>query len=371
MLTSQLQQQFRKLISFTLLALMLSVSILPAFGQGSIYRVNSDNCVTPPQGLVAWWPGNGNAEDIQNGHDGMTKNITYPGEIMDIYRQGFGFNGVNSSVKVQGHSGLNVGTGDITIELWVKPQDVNNPQPLVEWSSNTPDANGHKWGMHLWLNVYSPGSIYANLYDSYNRLISTGPSVVQQGTWQHIALTFRRSSGELEIFHNGGSVGTATAPAQITPFTGQGYDLYLGLRPSPDPAGGVGVTFYNGRMDEVSIYNRTLTGKEINAIYDARSSGKCYYTISGQTTDPCGINPMSGATVLLNSSHSLARTRVTDESGFYSFDAAAKGNFTVKALPGDGPIGAGFNPATYIFNELSANQSANFRYHPGWLVECR
>lgn len=363
--TSQVQPQLRKLISFILLTFMLSVSILPAFGQGSIYTVGSGNCVTPPTGLVAWWPGNGNAEDIQNGHDGLTQNITYPNDYFDINRQSFAFNGVNSSIKVDAHPGLNVGTGDFTIELWVKPQDVDRAQPLVEWNSNTPDVNGHKWGVHLWLNVYSQGSIYANLYDGNNRIISSAP-LVQARVWQHIALTFRRNSGDMELFYNGSSAGIVNASAQITPFTGDGYDLYLGFRPPPEQT-----TYYEGRMDEVSIYNRALKESEISAIYNAQNAGKCHYTISGRTTDPCNINPMSDVLVLLNTSHFMTRTRVTDEDGFYSFDAAAKGNFTLRAVAGDTPIGEGFNPTSYTFNNLNGNKTANFQYHFNWPAECR
>ena len=368
MLTSQLQQQLRKLISFTVLALTLSVFILPAFGQGSIYRVNSNACVTPPQGLVAWWTGNGNAEEIQNGHDGMTQNITYPTEYLDMYRQGFAFNGVNSFIKVPGHSGLDVGTGDgFTIETWIKPIDMDTQQPLVEW--NNPQAAGHKFGLHLWINVERwggsvRGSIYANLFDgAAHHTILTDPDILQPNVYQHVALTFDRINGIAKLFLNGDVKATVTGLAQVTPLTGPAYDLNLGVRPEES-------RFFRGRMDELSLYNRALTESEITGINDARSAGKCRYTISGQTTDACGTSPMSGATVLLNSSHSLTRTRVTDESGFYSFDAAAKGNFTLRAVPGDGPIGAGFNPTTYIFNDLSANQRANFSYHPGWLVEC-
>lgn len=374
MLTSQVQQQLRKLISFTLLAFMLSVSIIPAFGQGSIYNVNSNSCVTPPQGLVAWWPGNGNAEDIQNAHDGMTQSITYPSEYLDINRQGFAFNGRDSYVKVPGHSGLDVGTSSdgFTIELWVKPLDVTNPQPLVEWHSDIPDANGKEYGLHLWLNVSNgfgsgPGSIYANLYDGNHHNFSTNGGIVQPNQWQHIALTFDRIHGTAQIFYNGVSKATATGLSSVTPFTGPSYDVYLGRRPHLEE------TFYKGRMDEVSIYNRYLieneVASEVSAIYKARSAGKCRYTISGQTTDPCG-NPMSDVTVALNTSHSLSRLRLTDASGFYSFDAAARGNFTVMTAE-DTPIGEGFNPTSYIFNDLSSNQNAGFQYHLNWPAECR
>jgi hypothetical protein len=362
-MTTTSQQRIKKLISFIFLAIMLSVSITPAFAQGSIYMVNPNDCATPPQGLVGWWPGNGNAEDIKNAHDGMAQNITYPPEYLDIPRQAFGFNGVNSSIKVPGHSGLDVGAGEgFTIETWVKPGSLTAPMSLVEW--NNPQAQGFPFGLHLWLNVYHPGSIYANLYNGGHHIISTGPDVVQLNSYQHIVLTYKRSDGMVRIFYNGVE---ATAPinvGQITPRTNPSYDLYLGHRPAPFQE-----TYFQGRMDEVSIYNRALDVSEIIAINNARGVGKCRFTILGETVDPCG-DPMSDVAVLLGTPHSLSRRRSTDATGFFSFEAAANGTFSVKAL-GDTSPGEGFDPTIYYINSLNTDTRASFRYQTINPPECR
>jgi hypothetical protein len=49
------------------------------------------------------------------------------------------------------------------------------------------------------------------------------------------------------------------------------FDFYLGGRPSGFGAGSP----YGGMMDEPSLYNRALSSKEIAAIYNAGSGGKC------------------------------------------------------------------------------------------------
>ena len=61
----------------------------------------------------------------------------------------------------------------------------------------------------------------------------------------------------------------------FTPQTG--YDLFLGRRPSSDlPA------YYQGLLDEVSLYSRALSGAEIAALYNADAAGKC----------PLGVAPV-------------------------------------------------------------------------------
>ena len=47
------------------------------------------------------------------------------------------------------------------------------------------------------------------------------------------------------------------------------------VRLGGDPAGCGSQYFFNGLLDEPSIYNRALSQTEIQAIYHAGSAGKC------------------------------------------------------------------------------------------------
>ena len=41
---------------------------------------NAQECFPAPDGLVAWWPGDGNAIDVQGGNDGtLTNGATFGG----------------------------------------------------------------------------------------------------------------------------------------------------------------------------------------------------------------------------------------------------------------------------------------------------
>jgi uncharacterized repeat protein (TIGR03803 family) len=78
------------------------------------------------------------------------------------------------------------------------------------------------------------------------------------------------------------------------------------------------------------------------------------YTISGQVT--LFGSGLSGVTMTLNGSQSGSPTTTTDANGNYSFAALAGGNYTV--TPSLAPYI--FNPPSQTFNNLSANQTANF-----------
>ncbi len=203
------------------------------------------NCTPAPSGLAGWWAGEGNANDSYGTNNGVLQGgmSFVPGEV----GQAFSFNGTNAQVVVAASSGLNVGAGSgLTIEAWIKPADVSASQPLLEW-------NGGFYDAHFWISFPSPGSLYANLVDTSRNyhVFASASGLVTQGTYQHVALTYDKSSGMGTFFLNGGVV-TQQNLGTFTPETRDA--LYLGLRPS----GGT-VTRFSGQMDEVCPYGRTLS----------------------------------------------------------------------------------------------------------------
>ncbi|MBW2719981.1 MAG: hypothetical protein JRD94_15965 [Deltaproteobacteria bacterium] len=89
----------------------------------------AQDCVEPPGGLVSWWPGDGNADDIVSGFDGTLVNgATFaPGFVGDAFRFDGVAGGRNDRVDLpnQAIDGLS----DLTIDLWLNTEgsDVNIP----------------------------------------------------------------------------------------------------------------------------------------------------------------------------------------------------------------------------------------------------
>lgn len=215
--------------------------------------------------MTGWWPAEGNTADIQFGNQGVAQgSVTYAaGEV----GQAFVLNGT-SWVRVPASNSVNVGTGTgITIDAWIKPTNVTYA-PIAEW--NNP-ASGTPIGVHLWIGgAVASGELYANVVDTTNTFHSfwSATGLILAGSYQHVALTYDKASGMATLYLNGVVV---AGPASFGTFTPQtSFDLYLGNRPA-----GPGQATYSGQMDEVEIFNRALTGAEINAIYSAGSVGKC------------------------------------------------------------------------------------------------
>lgn len=323
----------------------------PANAQGLPGSVSAP-CAPQPAGAAAWYPGNGTAEDVQGGNHGTLQGGAYftkGGKVGPAFL----LDGVDDFVHVPASGSLNVGAGDgLTVEMWIKPSDLSQWRPLIEWN------NGSAYGTHFWMNVnyggsLGPGSLYGNIVDAngFHHYVGTA-AILEANVYQHVALTYDKTSGTARIFRNG----VLIVEASVGTFTPQtAYDLYLGARPGAQP--------YQGRLDEVGIYNRALTAAEIQAIFDAAATGKCAYAVGGRVTDECGA---ALAGVVVNAERlggGAARSATTDAEGRYSFNTMpAGGSYTFTPQPFGTP--GRFVPPSVTFVNLSRSETADFYHRP-------
>lgn len=245
---------------FITLALMSNVALLAP-------RAVHAQCSPPPSGIVAWWPGNGNALDIVGGNNAtLVGGVTYTNGEVGL---AFNLDGTSGYAVAPASASLNVGqSSGLTIEGWIDPASLTE-QPIVEWN------NGSSYpGAHLWISVpgvgNGPGCLYANVVDTSgaNHYFASPAGLVVTNAFQHVAMTYDKNSGNAVLYYNGAAV----AQQNLGVFTPQtGYNLYLGDR----PGGATPVVSFGGLLDEISIYSRALSAGEITNIFAAGSAGKC------------------------------------------------------------------------------------------------
>jgi hypothetical protein len=101
--------------------LLLLIPLLPN-------RAAAQTCVQPPEGLVSWWPGDGNAQEIQGGnHGSLQGGVTFtPGKV----DQAFNFDGSTGYVHVPQNSLWEFGSNDFTIDFWINFRTPNTSETL-------------------------------------------------------------------------------------------------------------------------------------------------------------------------------------------------------------------------------------------------
>jgi hypothetical protein len=220
-------------------------------------------CVSPPAGMLAWWPGDGNTNDIVGAHNGQTPyGFAYAaGEVL----QAFAFNG---SQCVQVPYAPDLMTPAFTMEAWVKPSQPTWQHVVL----------GQAYGRQLLLQ-WASGGVNAAFYVTapWGWFYGPLPAPIPLNQWTHLASSFDPGTGYLKLFTNGVLAHSAAYSYGL----GDSYlDWGIGGWTS------FGQYFPSGgEIDEVSLYNRALLDGEINAIYQAGAAGKC------QPPPPCAPCP--------------------------------------------------------------------------------
>lgn len=138
---------------------------------------------------------------------------------------------------------LNI-TGSFTMEAWVNPVNVTSPtnQILIQKREGS-NAVGY--------TLYLSSGKAAIRTNSTTRLV--GKTVLSNNNWTHIAGTYNSISGLFSVYLNG-SLDTSVIIAAAAPATSTD-SLYIGKGfNSP----------FAGELDEIRIWNRNLSGTEVN-----------------------------------------------------------------------------------------------------------
>ncbi len=245
----------------------------------------SQPCAPVASGLVNWWPGNGNANDIAGTNNGTIpySDVTFGvGEV----GQAFTFSGIspNPSVGYEGNEvdfGTNVGnfgTNDFTMDFWIKiPSNAPNVYAVL---GKHPACNAsiNYWHLRIgpvnWTPPPLPGQLAFAIGNNGEVLCHLQSSnTINDGVFHHVALTRHGVTYSFYIDGSPDSSVTASGMADIN------NNAMMEAGNSTCVAPGVGGLDNTeplvGELDELDLYNRALAPAEIAAIYQAGSAGKC------------------------------------------------------------------------------------------------
>ncbi|MDD5139753.1 MAG: immunoglobulin domain-containing protein [Verrucomicrobiales bacterium] len=252
-------------VTNTLGAVTSSVAILTVTTPGS--------CQTAPTGLIGWWPGDGNANDIAFARNGTLTGGATANAVGEV-GQAFNFDGTNNYVSIPNSTALQ--PTNLTVECWVKFKSLNSSQSsnpghqyiVFKQNTRTTDFEGFGLGKNRYTNMTNTaGDVFYFNASSATAVSAEVNSTILIATniWYHIAGV--RGPNFIQLYVNGQLQG------QVSVNFAQNYgtnSLYFGTS---------GQSYWDGKLagqlDEVSLYDRALSSNEIFATYSAGSAGKC------------------------------------------------------------------------------------------------
>jgi Concanavalin A-like lectin/glucanases superfamily len=238
------------------------------------------SCTPPPSGLISWWPGDGNASDLQSGFNGTLQGgVAFSAGEVD---QAFTFNGTDGEVILPNSASarsLNFGpTDSFTIDAWIKPD---------------PSVLGTQRAIVVLTYVCSPevielfllvdGRVEFDIRDSNGiNPVTASPSSILDGNWHHVAGVRDVSTHTVKLYLDGTSVAsvTDTTTGTFTRADGQNRIGSIAVACPTDRY------FWKGQIDEVEVFGRALNATEVANIFSSGSAGKCK---TGCISAPSGL----------------------------------------------------------------------------------
>lgn len=152
------------------------------------------------------------------------------------------FDGSNDYLTITTNSLLNFGTGDWTVEFWMRYTDTANAYPCIlgvtpSWSAGVVSiTHDHSWAANKL-------SVTANSHSTGAPVVSS--STLSTATWYHCAVV--RSGTSLKIFIDGIQDGAATISS------GLAFDFSNGATRIGGANGDGAASYFSGYLDDLRI----------------------------------------------------------------------------------------------------------------------
>lgn len=219
-------------------------------------------------------------------------------------------------------------TTNITASAWIKTKDNGTVQYVI--GNVNGGTSGFSQFREFGINVQNDGKIRVAVPDggafAFVHTVTSNNSITEN-EWHHVALTYSNSTGDIKVFIDGQLENTNNlATPQGLNQWGE-TDVHIGA--NWDGVSNDVIEEFNGSIDEVMIFNRTLSDEQINAMYvDGLDGSKPKTIASAETTtgelwqvNVTGLSipdRTTGTTSTSNSILILADTGATDTCTYTS-----------------------------------------------------
>ena len=221
----------------------------------------------PANGLVGWYPFTGNANDMSgSGNNGIVVGASLTTDRFGNNNEAYYFNGTTNHISIPNNF-FDIGWNGYTISCWLNTSHLTNPNnnnlTQVVYCSRPFEgiALDFNWGGTV--NKYGVFAGSNPPSDGWNVLGNVSSnSNVTTNTWNNLILT--KSGNIFSLYINGVLDSTFTGATTVSSHLSQ---MVIGSTDSTS----VVETFF-GNLDDFGFWNRALSIREINQVYQSNST---------------------------------------------------------------------------------------------------
>ncbi len=216
----------------------------------------------PSNGLVGWWPFNGNANDESgNAYNGTVNGAALTTDRLGATNSAYSFNG-NSAFIQTPTSAVNFPSG-FTISVWAKVLGANTNTNCSFGCAEflvTKGDDGQSGRISIQYSQDTGGETFAGATDYSLSVSSLTQYPFPQPNWHHVVYTFDNTN--YKIYLDGLLMNTI---ASTTAIPNLASDIVFGKMPNNTSY----PYYFNGYLDDIGIWNHALTPGEITNLYSA------------------------------------------------------------------------------------------------------
>jgi hypothetical protein len=213
-------------------------------------------------GLVAYYPFNGNANDASGkGNNGVVNGAVPAIDRLGNPNQAYAFNGTSSHIRVNNSASLNNPSFSISGWFWANSLPVDPAMSVKEiiskWWQTTSACNGNYNAFNVSLTKPVGTSVRFGCATSFyagHDFYST--SEIKTGAWVHFVFIHDAAVGG-KIYINGKLESSNSNKGVVCNSTNP---ILIGC----DSDGGTLYRYFDGKIDDIRIHSRTLTESEIS-----------------------------------------------------------------------------------------------------------
>ena len=264
------------------ITLFQSFTLLMAFFGASLFVSCKKTHVTPAPpvdslkvGLLAYYTlDNTGADSSGNKYDGTVYDINSAPDRFGNANGAYYFNGVSSYITIPDNPSIRLNQTDFTLNAWVKTNDYGNSYQADILAKRATGAN-NGWVFCLLGGAVSPTGVmgYGPGGGSIN---AYGTTAVSLNQWHMLTVVYTLSKLQTDMYIDGGKTSTVTgtytggvfgssSSGVVSPNASISEPMYIGR----DDMSIAADYFFNGSMDDIRIYSRAISQKQIQQLFSA------------------------------------------------------------------------------------------------------
>ena len=278
---------------------------------------------------------------IYYNYNGTASGATY---VTGKFGKAASFDGSNDYIDLPLTS-IFGGKNTLSVSFWFKTTTTGRERMFTDYAQTSRNCD---------ITIDAGALEIATDYNQSTNLVYTSSSTYNDGNWHHLVVALNQSSSQRTIYVDGSLVDTGTLSSNA--WSGYGQKVTVGGFYSSS-GGYTSSLFFDGQIDQLRIFEKSLSAGEVNSLYNETATSAALSTIDNPST--VAYYKMADATDETGS-HNLTASNVDfNVEGKYGF--AGKFNGTNSYLYAANSVQqptTNFSASVWVY--LNANSSGGY-----------